>query len=85
VLGSSATEIAADAFANCASLKEITIPASVTAVDSTAFSGCTSLNAVYFGGSVEEWTKSIANTMKKQLPDGCTVYCADGDIVIGAE
>ena len=43
------------AFSDCAALKEITIPASVTAIGDSAFSGCLALRTVHFGGSKEAW------------------------------
>ena len=43
------------AFSDCAALKEITIPASVTAIGDSAFSGCLTLRTVHFGGSKEAW------------------------------
>ena len=36
----SVTSIGAEAFRNCAQLKEITIPASVTEIGENAFAGC---------------------------------------------
>ena len=40
VLPESCREIGVAAFANCAQLRFVEVPASVTAIDSTAFSGC---------------------------------------------
>ena len=42
----SVTSIGAEAFRNCAQLKEITIPASVTEIGENAFAGCSGLTSV---------------------------------------
>ena len=60
VAGTSDTTFDPDApvtrtFSDCAALKEITIPASVTAIGDSAFSGCLALRTVHFGGSKEAW------------------------------
>lgn len=39
----------------CNSLKQITIPASVTSIDTAAFSGCSALESVYYTGTQEMW------------------------------
>ena len=44
-----------DAFFDCRSLTNITIPNSITSIGSGAFSYCTSLTNVYYDGTVEDW------------------------------
>ncbi len=48
------TEIAAGAFEGCATIKEITIPETVTVIGKAAFSGCVSLTTVN-ASSLESW------------------------------
>lgn len=42
-------------FANCSSLKSVTLPSSVTRINSFAFDGCTKIKDVYYNGDVESW------------------------------
>ena len=48
----SVTTIAANTFADCASLQNVTIPNSVTTIDKSAFSGCNSLQDITIPESV---------------------------------
>ena len=43
------------AFLSCTSLKELSIPVSVTKIDNGAFDGCTTLTDVYYSGTKEQW------------------------------
>lgn len=51
-IGNSVTYIGVQAFDNCSSLTEVTIPSLVTYIDDTAFRGCKSLSSVYIPDSV---------------------------------
>ncbi len=50
---SSITEIPADCFAGCTSLKEVVLPSTVTKIGSGAFAGCTALECAVGGGLKE--------------------------------
>ena len=43
------------AFQSCGSLREVTIPASVTEIDRWAFSGCDALEVVHYNGTKAQW------------------------------
>ena len=53
------TTIPSNTFADCSSLKEITIPVNVTTIDSYAFDGCTSFGDIYYGGTLDDWNIAI--------------------------
>ena len=67
------TGIGSAAFSGCGSLKNVTIPASVTEIGDQAFAGC-SLTDVYYGGSGEQWNalenRPEAEYVHSSCPDG---------------
>ena len=70
------------AFAYLSSLKNITIPNSVTSFGIGAFTNCSSLENVYYNGDVEEWLKiSFKNHFGNPLSAGANLYC-NGELVI---
>ncbi len=74
------TDIRQYAFFGCTSLKEISIPASVTEIGSNALSGCTGLEAIRFGGTQEQWESVVKGTDWDKNTGAYTVYCSDGNI-----
>lgn len=51
------TEIGYDAFANCTTIKAVTIHNGVTNIGYRAFDGCTNLSKIYYSGTKYEWWK----------------------------
>jgi len=76
----------------CTSLKSLTIPASVTHIPVNMCRQCVNLKDIYYGGTVEQWTKVIQNYVvgKYRQPETSyewhnesgefTIHCTDGDI-----
>lgn len=55
VLPDGLSVIPMQAFQSCGSLREVTIPASVTEIDRWAFSGCDALEVVHYNGTKAQW------------------------------
>ncbi len=73
------TNICESAFANCTSLKSISIPDSVTTISSEAFANCTSLNNIELSSNwnyVSGWNRSpfigCTNLKEIVIPNGAT-------------
>lgn len=47
--------IAADAFAECTELQNLTLPGSLTRIDRDAFANCNKISSVTFTGTIAEW------------------------------
>ncbi|MBR4733980.1 MAG: leucine-rich repeat protein [Lachnospiraceae bacterium] len=60
------------AFANCAKLKTLYLPASITEIRNYVFVGCDSLKDVYFDGTQEQWD-AIENHFY-YIPENCTIH-----------
>jgi hypothetical protein len=58
-MGSSITSIGSEAFYDCFSLNDISIPNSVTSIGACAFDGCTRLESVYFQGNAPSADSSV--------------------------
>lgn len=58
--GITITAIGKDAFAGKSSIKTVYIPKTVTEIGDKAFSGCSGLTKIVYGGSVRDWTTSVA-------------------------
>ncbi|MBQ3529887.1 MAG: leucine-rich repeat protein [Oscillospiraceae bacterium] len=58
--GQTVTAIGKDAFAGKSSIKTVYIPKTVTEIGDKAFSGCSGLTKIVYGGSVRDWTTSVA-------------------------
>jgi len=79
--------IEAEAFLNCTTLTDITLPATLETLKFDAFSGCTNLMNVVYLGTMAQWEKLteydyIPFEISIILPQGCTIQCSDGNIVI---
>lgn len=70
-------EICWDAFAGCASLASVSIPASVEEIGMYAFSGCTSLEEVRYTGTKEEWAAVKKEENWKAGVPARKMTCAD--------
>ncbi len=68
-----------EAFCNCESLKNITIPRSVTKIEEDAFLNCDSLKRVNYGGAISQWaTIDFANEEANPLSiDKAKLYIDD--------
>ena len=58
---SNATSVGASAFADCVSLKSITIPATVTSIGNYAFNNCSALSSIMFTERTENQNLTIGN------------------------
>lgn len=70
------------AFYDCESLTNITIPASVTSIGDYAFEGCSSLTSITFDGAKEQWEKIQLGYAWDHLVPAKVVHCIDGDVEI---
>ena len=77
----SVTSIGRYAFYGCTGLTNIEIPDSVASIDRYAFDDCRSLTSINYSGTQKQWN-SIANIGNAGIPQGCTIHCTDGDIVV---
>ncbi|MBR3704950.1 MAG: leucine-rich repeat protein, partial [Oscillospiraceae bacterium] len=58
-VGEGITELTFCAFYYCTNMTEITLPASLEVIDQNAFLNCDALATVYYGGTEEQWLRSI--------------------------
>ena len=79
------TRIGEEAFSNCRSLTEITIPDSVTTIDGAAFIFCESLTEItipdsvtYLGGSVFSYCDNVRVTIPAN--PYAVEYCQDNNV-----
>ncbi len=73
------TAIAANAFKNCTSLREITVPDTVTSIAADAFAGCTGLKTVNY--MAESFTEGAITKTSFPDIDGLYIYCQNNDVV----
>lgn len=64
---------AGSAFQNCMSLKEITLPSTLTNVYRGSFYGCDALAKVNFNGSAEQWSQVTVSDGNNALSDAAVV------------
>ena len=71
------TEINYSAFCNCANLKSVTIPSSMTWIDDVygEESDCRSITNITYNGTISQW-----KTIEKQSLEDVAVNCIDGTI-----
>lgn len=71
------TKIDYSAFCNCANLKSVTIPSSMTWIDDVygEESDCRSITNITYNGTISQW-----KTIEKQSLRDVTVNCIDGTI-----
>lgn len=71
------TEINYSAFCNCANLKSVTIPSSMTWIDDVygEESDCSSITNITYNGTISQW-----KTIEKQSLEDVAVNCIDGTI-----
>lgn len=74
--------IGEQAFYNCQSLTNITIPNSVTSIGDEAFNDCENLISITFDGTKEQWEKIQLGHAWNNLVPATVVHCADGDVEI---
>ena len=75
VISEGITSIRKYLFPNCANLKEISIPASVTAIEERAFNRCEKLDTFYIDSGNETFYSS----------GSCVIRSADGTLVVGCD
>lgn len=70
VEGNAVTKIGGTAFSQCANLKSVMLPQTVTEIENGAFDGCDALKTVYFLGTTDEW-----NAIGYDIDPGVKVFC----------
>lgn len=77
--------IETQAFCNCETLQELTIPASVRVIRSYAFANCTNLEKIVYQGTLEQWRKLDKRIGIFQGRQGkyITIQCTDKNYVYG--
>lgn len=87
VLPGALENVADGLFAGCASLRSVTLPASVTLIGRIAFYGCNALTEIIAHGEVpaefDSWDAMTAPFLDVDC-DNVTVYCPDGADVLRA-
>ena len=78
--GYSVTAIGSAAFKNCASIVNLTIPATVTSIAADAFYGCTSLNTILYSGTKAQWNAVSKAAGWNASTGSYVIRCLDGDI-----
>ena len=76
------TEIESNAFANCSSLKEVILPASVTSFGVSAFSNCNALESIRFLGTLSEWISLDKGSAFKNNTDRPKLYIGNSDVAV---
>ena len=86
------SELYAAVFANCASLKTVYLPASITYIDICTFQNCVSLEHIYFDGTIEDWNTMDRMDYEEDMDEmemdllwnlntgEYTIHCTDGDL-----
>lgn len=70
------TAIEQNTFYGCSGLTSVKIPVGVTRIDYNAFGGCDKVAEVWFGGTVDEWTKQ---GFGNHFPDTVTMHYEKSD------
>ena len=78
------TEISAQTFANCTSLKSVTIPDSITKIMKSAFSGCSALETVDYLSVEDDWNKVTVYEGNEAI-ENATVTFKEQDSGIGGK
>ena len=79
--GITITAIGKDAFAGKSSIKTVYIPKTVTEIGDKAFSGCSGLTKIVYGGSVRDWTTSVAKATQWNQNTGSYQICCNNRIL----
>lgn len=77
----SVKRIGIEAFADCLSLRKVTIGKGLKQIEN-AFDWCDKLKNIYFAGTTEEWD-DLYFSMETEC--GCTIHCSDGNIRIDSQ
>lgn len=81
VYDGSLTKIDMSAFYNCSALWYIKIPGSVNYIGDNAFENCGKLSTIIFGGTMNQWTKSVSRgSFWNRNTGNYTIQCSDGDL-----
>lgn len=80
-IGNTVTSIGDDAFFSCTGLMSITIPNSVEGIGEYTFASCSGLTSISFSGKTKTQVQGMSN-YPWNLNTGCTIHCADGDILL---
>ena len=75
--GYTVTGIGEGAFADCAGISGITLPATVTNIGNGAFSGCKNLTKIVFQGTTAQWNAITKGTDWDANTGAYTVTCSD--------
>ena len=89
IKGRQVTSIGDNAFSDCGSLRNITIPDSVTKIGDEAFSGCSNLTNIVIPNSVTQIGEGVfsycSNLTSITVADGNSVYYSKGNCLIGKD
>lgn len=79
--GVTITAIGKEAFAGHTSIKTVYIPKTINEIGDKAFSGCSALTKIVYGGSVMEWTTSVAKATQWNQNTGSYQICCNNRIL----
>ena len=74
------TEIGFAAFAECANLRDISVPAHMQSIDDCAFRACDNLKIINFRGTKQQWNDIAKSSYWSQESFIETIICNDGVI-----
>jgi hypothetical protein len=76
------TTINRNAFEYCSTLRNVTMPSSVTEIRQMAFDNCVNLTNIVFDGTTEQWNAITKGTYWNRNVPATYVQCSDGQVAL---